>query len=105
MVEQPVPLGAGGGLARRGSIPELPTDTARVELARAWLGSFAPATAADLKWWTGWTMGAVKAALAALPVVEVDVEDSPRPGLLLSETTAAIEAEADRLGSGSGPSG
>ena len=68
-----------------GSIPELPTDTACIELAGAWLHSFGPATAADLKWWTGWTMGAVKAALAALPVVEVDLEGAPGPGLVLED--------------------
>ena len=31
---------------------------ARVELARRWLERFGPGTVADLKWWTGWTLGA-----------------------------------------------
>lgn len=39
---------------------------ARVELARRYLRAFGPATAADLKWWTGWTKRDTEAALAAL---------------------------------------
>ena len=67
-----------------GNIPDLATDTARTELARAWIRSFGPATAADLKWWTGWTVAVTKAALAGLDVVEVDLEGSPGPGLVLA---------------------
>jgi hypothetical protein len=39
---------------------------ARIELARRYLRAFGPATAADLKWWTGWTKRDTDAALAAL---------------------------------------
>ena len=48
--------------------------TARAELARRWLRVFGPAPAADLQWWAGWTGGQTKAALAALPVAEVDLD-------------------------------
>ncbi|MGH9036080.1 MAG: winged helix DNA-binding domain-containing protein [Acidimicrobiia bacterium] len=68
-----------------GPIPALATDAARIDLARAWLRSFGPAPAADLKWWTGWTVGAVKLALAGLEVVEVDLDGSPGPGLVLAD--------------------
>jgi hypothetical protein len=47
---------------------------ARTELARRWLTAFGPALAADLQWWGGWTGAQTKAALAALPVTEVDVD-------------------------------
>jgi hypothetical protein len=56
---------------------------ARVELARRWLRSFGPAPAADLQWWSGWTGGQTKAALAALPVAEVDLDG--QPGIALAD--------------------
>lgn len=46
---------------------------ARTELARQWLCAFGPALVADLQWWAGWTGAQTKAALAALPVTEVDL--------------------------------
>jgi hypothetical protein len=52
---------------------ELPTPQAQIELARAYLGSYGPATQADLQWWTGWTAGETKKALAALETVAVDL--------------------------------
>jgi hypothetical protein len=55
---------------------------ARAELARRWLLAFGPAPAADLQWWAGWTGGQAKAALAALPVREVDLDG--QPGVLLA---------------------
>ncbi|GAA2100701.1 winged helix DNA-binding domain-containing protein [Actinomadura alba] len=39
---------------------------ARAELARRYLRAFGPATANDLKWWTGWTKRDTVAALASL---------------------------------------
>jgi Winged helix DNA-binding domain len=48
--------------------------TARVELARRWLGAFGPAPVSDLQWWGGWTGAQTKAALTALPVAEVDLD-------------------------------
>lgn len=47
---------------------------ARAELARRWLRAFGPALASDLQWWAGWTGAQTKAALAALPVAEVDLD-------------------------------
>jgi Winged helix DNA-binding domain len=55
---------------------------ARVELARRWLTAFGPAPAADLQWWAGWTGAQTKAALAALPVAEVDLDG--QPGVMLA---------------------
>jgi hypothetical protein len=56
---------------------------ARVELARRWLRSFGPAPVSDLQWWAGWTAGQTKAALAALPVAEVDLDG--QPGVALAD--------------------
>jgi hypothetical protein len=63
---------------------------ARVELARRWLLAFGPAPVSDLQWWAGWTAGQVKAALAALPVTEVDL--GGQPGVILAEDLDPVPA-------------
>jgi hypothetical protein len=55
----------------------LPADAARAELARRWLRAFGPAPLSDLQWWTGWTGGQVKAAVAQLPTTGVDLAGAP----------------------------
>lgn len=70
--------------------PPLPPAAARTELARRWLGAFGPAPVSDLQWWTGWTAGQVKAALAALTVTEADLDG--RPGIMLAEDSGEEEA-------------
>ena len=55
-------------------IVDLPTELARLDLARRWLASFGPATPADLKWWTGWTSQQVKHVLAEVGAVEVELD-------------------------------
>ena len=63
---------AGWTAARRGS---------------SWRGggsrSFGPAPVSDLQWWGGWTGGQTKAALAALPAVEVELDG--QPGVALAD--------------------
>jgi hypothetical protein len=49
-------------------------DEARAALARAWLSSFGPGTAADLQWWAGWTAGQTKKALTTIDAVAVDLD-------------------------------
>lgn len=44
------------------------------ELIEAYIGSYGPVTEADICWWLGATKGAVRAAVAALDVVQVQVE-------------------------------
>ncbi len=69
---------------------------ARTELARRWLTAFGPALAADLQWWAGWTGAQTKAALAALPVTEVDLDG--QAGVALADDLE-FPADAPRVAS------
>jgi len=64
-----------GGLTNPSTGPD-PADAA-AELVGRWLLSFGPATTADLQWWTGWSGGATKAALARAGAIEVELDGSP----------------------------
>lgn len=79
-------------------VPELaiqiPAAEAQVELARRWLARFGPGTITDLKWWTGWSLGATRAAVAALDTEEVALDDGTVP-LVLAGAAGALE---ERLG-------
>lgn len=77
-----------------GAIADLDTDVAAAELVRRWLGAFGPGTLADLKWWTGWTMGLVKRALAQLEVAEVALAGGAT-GLVLAQDAEPV-AQPDR---------
>ncbi|MFC9974063.1 winged helix DNA-binding domain-containing protein [Spirillospora sp. NPDC127200] len=67
-----------------GGVPRVPADRARADLVRAWLRSFGPAPVSDLKWWTGWSLGDVRKALALLEVAEVELEGGGT-GLVLAD--------------------
>ena len=73
-----------------GGIAELPAEAATAELVRRWLGAYGPGTAADLKWWTGWTAGEVKRALAAVGPAEVELDGGP--GLVLADDLEPVTA-------------
>jgi winged helix DNA-binding protein len=62
---------------------ELSTEAARVELVRRWLRAFGPGTVADIKWWTGWTLGTTRAAVTELGAVEVALDEGV--GLVLPD--------------------
>jgi hypothetical protein len=65
---------ASGANAGAGLGTGLDAGAARTELARRWLAAFGPGLVSDLQWWAGWTGAQTKAALAALPVTEVDLD-------------------------------
>ncbi|WOC12782.1 winged helix DNA-binding domain-containing protein [Gordonia sp. MP11Mi] len=71
-----------------------PVDGHRDLIAR-WLRAFGPGTETDLVWWLGSTKSAVRAALAALDVVEVDLE-SGDVGYLLADDVDPVERVGPR---------
>jgi Winged helix DNA-binding domain len=58
-------------------------------LVQQWLRAFGPGTAADVKWWLGSTLTAVRRALADLDAVEVDLDG--QTGYLLPDDLEAVE--------------
>lgn len=58
-----------------GGVDGLDIDVAAAGLVRRYLERFGPARTSDAQWWTGWTTGLTKRALAAVDAVEVDLED------------------------------
>ncbi|MGI9097987.1 MAG: winged helix DNA-binding domain-containing protein [Solirubrobacteraceae bacterium] len=74
-------------------IAELSTDDAAAELVRRWLAAFGPGTMADLKWWTGWTAGLLRRALARIETVEVAL-DGGGAGLVLAGDDEPVAAPA-----------
>ena len=61
-------------------------------LVERWLRAFGPGTAADLKWWLGSTVAAVRRALADLEAVEVDL--GGQTGYLLPDDLEPTEPVA-----------
>ena len=74
------------------TVRPMPVDDARVDLCRRWLRAFGPATVADLKWWSGLTLGQVRKALGALDIAEVDLDGAP--GIVLADDVEATTAPA-----------
>ncbi|MFI1094589.1 DNA glycosylase AlkZ-like family protein [Streptomyces sp. NPDC020917] len=75
-------------------LEERPPDDARAAVVRAWLGAYGPGTEADLKWWTGWTLTAVRKALAAVGAEQVglDTGSGPATGYVLPGDTGPQKA-------------
>ncbi|GAB3725225.1 winged helix DNA-binding domain-containing protein [Amycolatopsis oliviviridis] len=73
-------------------LAEWDADEARAELARRWLFAYGPAPIADLRWWTGWTVGQTKKALAAVQPIEVDLDGVP--GVLLADDLEPVAEPA-----------
>lgn len=67
------------------------TAAGTADLVAAWLRAFGPGTAADLKWWLGGTVAAVKRALADLEAVEVSL-DGGGTGWVLPDDTETPES-------------
>jgi hypothetical protein len=55
-------------------IEPVPEEVARARLVEQWLRVFGPGTVADIKWWLGSTVAAVRQALADIGAVEVELD-------------------------------
>jgi hypothetical protein len=60
-------------------------------LVERWLRSFGPGTEADIRWWLGSTLAAVRRALSDLGAVEVDLQDDGATGYLLPDDLEPTE--------------
>jgi len=67
-----------------GRVDSLDTGAALARLLDRYLAACEPATVTDMTWWTGLNKSKVRAALAALDAVEVDLEDSVEAGFVRS---------------------
>lgn len=79
-----------------------PKPDAQAELVRRYLGTYGPATLVDVAWWTGWTRGETRRALAAIAAVEVDLEQGGRGWVLADDAEPVGGSPA---GSGAGRHG
>lgn len=79
--------------ARAVPLPEREVAQARAAVVRSWLASYGPGTAADLKWWTGWALGEVRKALAAVGAETVAL-DGGAEGYVLPGDTGRTEPAA-----------
>ncbi|MFF4318541.1 winged helix DNA-binding domain-containing protein [Streptomyces sp. NPDC001568] len=68
--------------------PEVSATEARAEIARRWLHAYGPATEADLKWWTGWTLTDVRKALGAVGPEQVLLEGGVTALVLAGDTAS-----------------
>jgi hypothetical protein len=65
-----------------GGLRSIPKDEAQVELVRRYLSTYGPATEGDIAWWTGWTLGETREAIAASDAVAVELEAGAKPGFV-----------------------
>ncbi|WP_328956694.1 winged helix DNA-binding domain-containing protein [Kitasatospora purpeofusca] len=70
--------------------PEVPAREAKAEVVRRWLARYGPGTVEDVKWWTGWTLGDVRRALADVGAVEVALSGGAAGGLVLPGDEAPV---------------
>jgi hypothetical protein len=73
-----------------GGVGSRPAEEARAELLRRWLRSFGPGTAADIRWWAGWTGAMAARALADVDAVEVELDDGP--GYVLPDDVGPVRS-------------
>ncbi|WP_119729781.1 winged helix DNA-binding domain-containing protein [Thermomonospora amylolytica] len=81
-------------------VEEMDPAEARVEVARRYLRAYGPATADDLKWWTGWTKRDTLPALAALGEEATPVSLDGRDAWVLTDELDALTSITPQDGRG-----
>lgn len=77
-------------------LAERTVEAGRAAVVRSWLAAFGPGTAADLKWWSGWTLTEVRKALAAVGAETVRIGEQTGyvlPGDVEAGSAAGAGAE------------
>ena len=74
-------------------LPAIDAAEASIALLRAWLTAYGPGTMADIRWWTAWTAKQTNAALDALDVEEVALDDGDT-GFVLADDLAPVRSRA-----------
>lgn len=72
-----------------GPMVEMGRAEAQSALLTRWLRAFGPATEVDMRWWTGWPVTQVRAALRTLDAVEVEIDSDT--GYLLPDDLEPVE--------------
>ena len=75
-----------------GGLGEIDPGDARRQIVVRWLSTFGPGTMDDIRWWTGWTVGEIRHALAGFDVTDVEVDDGP--ALILSDDVDPVPPPA-----------
>ncbi len=71
-------------------LEELSRPQAQARMLELWLSAFGPGTELDMKWWTGWPVTQVRAALAMIGAVEVGLESGA--GYVLPDDLEPVDA-------------
>ncbi|MCX4671408.1 winged helix DNA-binding domain-containing protein [Streptomyces sp. NBC_01381] len=74
-------------------LPAVPVAEARATLARHYLAAYGPATADDVKWWTGWNLTDTRKAIVATGAQAVELDEGT--GYLLPEDLEDLEELED----------